>query len=183
VVGGSGGLRFVNGGDGALPESSGLAPALLGHGLRLTSRALVLQGDVWDTPPADGPAAIAPADDGGSCRATLDGGVVGECWVDPAAEFSSHPGARAHAFVQWIGTEEAWRGRGVGRQMWAFTCARLQRLGVRRLSLSTPCGNLAAQALYLRLGMRVVDAGLGWAGREAPGAPAAARPSVPGVAG
>lgn len=172
VVGGSGGLRFQNGGDGALPESGGLAPALLRAGLRLANRELILEGPVDAGLAAAGPARIEPADDGASSRALVGGRTVGECWVDAAAQYSSHPGAAGHAFVQWIGTEAGWRGRGVARQMWAFTCARLHRQGVRRLSLSTPCDNFPAQAFYLRVGLRVADQGLGFE------APATAEPGA-----
>lgn len=161
VVGGSGGLRFHNGGDGALAESTGLAPALIARGLWLTTRELVLQGPVEPAMRAMGPASVEAADDAGSSRATVDGRVVGECWIDRASEFSAHPDAAAHAFVQWIGTEGEWRGRGIARQLWAFTCRRLHAGGVRRISLSTPCANFAAQAFYYRVGLRVVDQGLG----------------------
>ena len=164
VIGGSGGPRFQNGGEAALPESTGLGPALLGCGMRLTDRVLVLQGPVEEATPAAGPAEIAAADDHGSCRAVVGGECVGECWVDPAAGFSSHPLASEHAFVQWIGTEPAWRGRGVARQMWAFTCSGLHGRGVRRISLSTPCSNFDAQAFYFRVGLQVVDHGLGFEG-------------------
>jgi len=112
--------------------------------------------------PVGGPARVEAADDGGSCRAVVDGQTVGECWVDPAAAHSSHADAAAHAFVQWIGTEAAWRGRGVARQMWAFACGRLHALGVRRISLTTPCDNFGGQAFYYRVGLRVADHGLGF---------------------
>ena len=161
VVGGSGGLRFCNGGDGALPESTGLGPALLGGGLRLADRELVLQGPVEAAGGAAGPARVEAADDAGSSRALVDGRVVGECWIDRASQFSAHPDAATHAFVQWIGTEAEWRGRGVARQLWVFTSSRLHAGGVRRISLSTPCDNFAAQAFYFRVGLRVVDQGLG----------------------
>lgn len=161
VVGGSGGLRFCNGGGGALPESTGLGPALLRCGLRLTARELLLQGLVAPAARTAGPARVEAADEHGSCRALIDGRVVGECWIGRASRCSSHPEAAAHAFVQWIGTEADWRGRGVARQMWAFTTARLCGHGVRRISLSTPCDNFGAHAFYFRVGLRVVDQGLG----------------------
>ena len=109
------------------------------------------------------------AEEDGSSRALVDGGVVGECWIDRASRYSSHPQAAGHAFVQWIGTEVDWRDRGVGRQLWAATCAWLYRDGVRRISLSTPCDNFGAQGFYFRVGLRVVDQGLAPRRRQAAG--------------
>lgn len=162
AMGGSGGLRFLNGGEADLPESTGLAPPLLAAGLQLTGRTLVLQGPVAEMGTPSGPAAIAPADEVASSRALVDGETVGECWVAPASLHSSHHEAAAHAFVHWIGTEPEWRGRGVARQMWAWTCARLRGRGVRQMSLTTPCDNVAAQAFYYRMGLRPVDHVLAW---------------------
>ncbi len=166
VLEGSGGFRFLNGGHAGLPESlASLVPPLLRARLRLTSRHLVLSGSIQ--PDRHGPETgveivQAQPEHPCSCRALVDGRQVGECWSLLGRDVSSHPAAGESAHVVWIGVEEDWRGRGVGRKMFGWMCRRLREIGVRRLSLTTGSANYDAQAFYYHVGLRVVDQQLGF---------------------
>lgn len=166
VLEGSGGLRFLNGGHAGLPESlASLVPPLLRARLRLTSRHLVLSGPIrphQHRPETDVEIVQAEPEHPCSCRALIGGRQVGECWSLLGRDVSSHPAAGESAHVVWIGVEEAWRGRGIGREMFEWMCRRLREIGVRRLSLTTGSANYGAQAFYYHVGLRVVDQQLGF---------------------
>jgi ribosomal protein S18 acetylase RimI-like enzyme len=81
--------------------------------------------------------------------------------VDPAAGivgFQSldlwSPILTSMAHVGQLGTFllPAWRGRGIGRQLWGATEAFARAAGYRKLAIQVRASNTAAQAFYRRLG-------------------------------
>jgi ribosomal protein S18 acetylase RimI-like enzyme len=158
----------VSGGDNGLPESlADLVPAILDAGFRLTRRNLLIAGPVdpdltWR---ATGAEVRANPEHACSCQAFVGVRPIGERWIALTSVVNSHPAARAVAHLPWIGVDEAYRSRGIARQMLAWVFRQLHEHGVRRLSLATAPDNLAAQSLYVRAGLRVVDQLLGF---EAP---------------
>ncbi|MFI5271743.1 MAG: GNAT family N-acetyltransferase [Ktedonobacterales bacterium] len=78
--------------------------------------------------------AVAPGD-----------GVVGELWV-----FVDD--AQKRAFIYFIGTDEAYRGKGYGQQTLEALEAAMRPLGVRHIALNVFGANTTARRLYERMG-------------------------------
>ena len=78
-------------------------------------------------------------------------GIVGLQSLD---QWSSLLSSMAH--VGQIGTFllPAWRGRGVGRQLWRTTETFARRAGYRKLAIQVRASNTVAQAFYRRLGFK-----------------------------
>ena len=84
---------------------------------------------------------------GASIVAVLAGQIVGH------AELTRHPGRRSHAGSVAVAVHDAWHGHGIGRTLMQALLDTADRwLGLRRLELEVFADNLAAIALYRKLG-------------------------------
>lgn len=66
------------------------------------------------------------------------------------------PDLKSMAHVGQVGTFllPAWRGRGLGRQLWSATVSFAREAGYRKLVIQVRASNTAAQAFYRRLGFQ-----------------------------
>jgi len=94
---------------------------------------------------------LASLSDREACHVAVDSaaGIVGLQSLD---RWSSVLSSMDH--VGQLGTFllPAWRGRGVGRQLWRATEAFAREVGYRKLAIQVRASNGAAQAFYRRLG-------------------------------
>ena len=90
-------------------------------------------------------------------RALKDGKQVGICECLSCAEFSKIDEMEDWAFTQWIGVEEDYQGRGLGRYLLRRALLELHSIGYRHAAISTDWKNYRAFTFYTNFGYRVVD--------------------------
>lgn len=97
-------------------------------------------------------------------KATIDDTFVGECHVVSCADRHASQGDRL--FVNWLGVEEDFQGKGYGRFILQEALREGKRLGYRHAAISTARRNHRAYAFYTNYGFRVTDWTYGWALKE-----------------
>jgi GNAT superfamily N-acetyltransferase len=90
-------------------------------------------------------------------RAFLDGKQIGICQSFSAAERSHARPAQAWLFTEWLGVENAYQGRGLGRSLLQRTLVEGRKLGYRHAVISTGWRNYRACTFFTNFGYRVSD--------------------------
>ena len=83
--------------------------------------------------------------------------VLGNCVLISGGMTSSHDEAQDFAFCDWIGVQEQWQGRGLGRHMLSTALCNARERGYRHGAISTYVENYRAFVFYSHHGYRVVD--------------------------
>ncbi len=86
-----------------------------------------------------------------------DGAHASQCVWAPVSLKSRCPVARRVGYVWWLGVDDGFRGRGLGRHMMRCAFQHMRDNGITAVWLTTGAANYVAQSLYLSLGFRVVD--------------------------
>lgn len=82
---------------------------------------------------------------------------VGECQSVCAGVFSRHPDAQDWAYTEWLGIEEDFQGKGLGKFLLLYSLQEMQNAGYRHASISTNLDNYRAILFYSNVGYKVVD--------------------------
>ena len=82
---------------------------------------------------------------------------VGVCVCSSLGEVSSARQAQDWVYTRWLGVDEAWRGRGLGRYLMRRALHALYDVGYRHATICTLGDNHRAFLLYTNLGYRAVD--------------------------
>ena len=90
-------------------------------------------------------------------RAIQDGDGIGECELVSGAGSSADDEAHDFAFCEWLGVEEEYQGRGLGRFLLAHAMYLARERGYRHGAISTAFDNDRAFLFYTNYGFRVVD--------------------------
>ncbi len=93
-------------------------------------------------------------------KAMMDETLVGECHVASCADCHASQGERL--FVNWLGVEEDFQGKGYGRYILQEALREGRRLGYQHAAISTAFNNHRAYAFYTNYGFRVTDWTYGW---------------------
>ena len=109
----------------------------------------------WEQEESAGP---IPAYNG---RASIGDTNIGECRVKSCADRDIHQGDRL--FVNWLGVNEDFQGKGYGRFILQEALREGRKLGYRHAAISTAHNNHRAYAFYTNYGFRVTDWTYGWA--------------------
>ena len=102
------------------------------------------------------------------CRPGLKvGAFLGEeeiaaCHITSCGQWSSEPKEQARLFVGWLGVEDVYQGRGLGRYALLFTMKAAQEIGYRHAAISTSVRNHRAFVFYSNIGFHVTDMTYGW---------------------
>ena len=95
--------------------------------------------------------------------AWINGKEVGECVVISSVEDQRTQEVDTRVFVKWLGVDESWQGRGVGKYLLQRTLNDAYELGYRRAGISTAWDNHRAFGFYSNFGFSVSDWTYGWA--------------------
>lgn len=82
---------------------------------------------------------------------------VGQCVLVSGGEFSRGDEAQAFAFCDWLGVQDEWQGRGLGRYLLLRALWEARERGYRHGAISTAFDNDRAFLFYTNHGFRVVD--------------------------
>ncbi|MBN1346921.1 MAG: GNAT family N-acetyltransferase [Phycisphaerae bacterium] len=96
-------------------------------------------------------------------RALRDGKVIGECVCLSGGEFSRQEAAQDWFFVKWLGINDEYQGRGLGRHLLQRALAEMRAVGYRHAAISTDWKNHRAFVFYSNHGFRIVDWTYAWA--------------------
>jgi len=137
------------------------------------NRYALFQGEVFfdwaDYPPPDPAASDVPVEisldwpqKGGDkpslvVRAHRDDEQIGECVCDSCAEFSRNAAARDWLFVNWLGVNDEYQAKGLGRHLLQRALKEMHAVGYRHAAISTDWKNYRAFVFYSNYGFRVVD--------------------------
>ncbi|MDP6015041.1 MAG: GNAT family N-acetyltransferase [Candidatus Latescibacteria bacterium] len=83
--------------------------------------------------------------------------ILGTCVLKSGGETSQHDEAEAFAFCEWLGVQEPWQGKGLGRYLLAHALGAARERGYRHGAISTAFDNHRAFVFYSHHGFRVVD--------------------------
>ncbi len=89
--------------------------------------------------------------------ARLGGDVVGVCNGESAARRTGHPAADEWFFTHWLGVEDEYQGRGLGRHLLQRALNEAHEIGYRNAVISTSWDNYRAFLFYANCGYHVVD--------------------------
>ncbi len=94
-----------------------------------------------------------------NCDVTVhqDGEKVGECESVSGGEYSSHADAQNWVCTEWLGIEDDFQGKGLGKYLLFYSLHEMQKVGYRHASISTSLDNHRALLLYSNCGYKVVD--------------------------
>ena len=90
-------------------------------------------------------------------RAVQDGEGIGQCLLISGAESSAADEAHDFAFCDWLGVNEKYQGRGLGRFLLVRALYLAHERGYRHGAISTAFDNDRAFLFYTNYGFRVVD--------------------------
>ena len=90
-------------------------------------------------------------------QAQIDDQVIATCVLVNGGEGARHPEAEGYAFCDWIGVEEPWQGRGLGRHLLWRSLREACALGYRHGAISTSTDNYRALVFYSHNGFHAVD--------------------------
>ncbi len=82
---------------------------------------------------------------------------VGECESVSVGVFSRHPDAQDWIYTEWLGIEDDFQGKGLGKFLLQYSLQEMQKAGYRHASISTNLSNYRAILFYSNLGYKVVD--------------------------
>jgi GNAT superfamily N-acetyltransferase len=102
-----------------------------------------------------------------SVAARLDGRRIGTCHCERIADYTADPAAREWLFTSWLGVEQPFQGKGLGRCLLARALAEMRGAGYRHAAISTAWDNARAFLFYSNFGYHVVDWTYGY-GRALP---------------
>ena len=94
--------------------------------------------------------------------AWIDGKEVGQCCIISSAETQRCEEVEDRGFMDWLGVEEPWQGKGVGKFLLQQTLNDSYALGYRRMGISTAWDNHRAFVFYSNFGFEVSDWTYGW---------------------
>ena len=89
--------------------------------------------------------------------AQRDGETMGECEIACGGDYSRHPDAQDYGFVNWLGVEEPYQHRGLGKLLLFHGRNEMLAAGYRHTAISTARHNNRAFLFYSNHGYRVVD--------------------------
>lgn len=89
--------------------------------------------------------------------ARLGGDIVGVCNNGSGALRTGHPAADEWFFTHWLGVEDEYQGRGLGRHLLQRALNDAHELGYRNAVISTSWDNHRAFLFYANYGYHVVD--------------------------
>lgn len=89
--------------------------------------------------------------------AFLDGQRIGVCELLSASEFSRQPEMEEVAFCMWLGIEEPFQGKRLGRILLGGALVEAKKAGYRHAAISTAWDNHRALLFYANHGFRAVD--------------------------
>lgn len=90
-------------------------------------------------------------------HAHRDGQEIGECVCASCGEFSRDAAAQDWLFVNWLGVNDEYQGRGLGRHLLQRAMKEMYAVGYRHAAISTEWRNYRAFVFYSNYGFRVVD--------------------------
>ena len=86
-----------------------------------------------------------------------NGEQVGICESLCGGEFSSHTDAQAWLHTVWLGIEDDFQGKGLGRYLLQYALQEMKKIGYRHAAISTAWDNHRAFLFYSNCGYRTVD--------------------------
>ena len=86
-----------------------------------------------------------------------DGEQVGICENLCGGEFSSHADAQAWLHTVWLGIEDDFQGKGLGRYLLQYALQEMKKIGYQHAAISTAWDNHRAFLFYSNCGYRTVD--------------------------
>ncbi|RKU07582.1 hypothetical protein C6501_17605 [Candidatus Poribacteria bacterium] len=94
-----------------------------------------------------------------NCTVTAhqDGEKVGECESVSGGKFSSHPDAQDWVYTEWLGIEDDFQGKGLGKYLLFYSLQEMHKVGYRHASISTSWNNSRALLFYSNCGYRAAD--------------------------
>ena len=94
-----------------------------------------------------------------NCNITAhkDDEEVGVCWNVSCGEFSSHAEVQDWLYTDWLGVEDNFQGKGLGKYLLQYSLQEMHKVGYKHASLSTDWNNNLALLFYSNCGYRVVD--------------------------
>ncbi len=141
--------------------------ALLGfNGYNAQQHWIVLDWKNYDVAPISPPIPITLSVEWKEVRGKLpncnvtahrDSEKVGECESVSGGDFSSHADAQDWTYTEWLGIEDDFQGKGLGKYLLFYSLQEMQKIGYRHASISTVLGNHRALLLYSNCGYRAVD--------------------------
>ena len=90
-------------------------------------------------------------------KAERDGETIGECEIACGGDYSLHPDAQDFGFVNWLGVEEPYQRRGLGKLLLFRARNEMLEAGYRHTAISTARHNNRAFLFYSNHGYRFVD--------------------------
>ncbi|MBT6628047.1 MAG: GNAT family N-acetyltransferase [Gemmatimonadetes bacterium] len=90
-------------------------------------------------------------------QAHLDGKPIATCLLINGGEGARCPEAEAFAFCDWIGVQEPWQGKGLGRHLLWRALTEARNVGYRHAAISTSTDNHRAFTFYSHYGFHAVD--------------------------
>ena len=82
---------------------------------------------------------------------------VGMCENVSAGIYSRHPNAQDWVYTEWLGIEDDFQGKGLGKFLLQYSLKEMQNVGYRHASISTSFDNYRAILFYSNLGYKVID--------------------------
>ncbi|RKU25658.1 hypothetical protein C6497_14960 [Candidatus Poribacteria bacterium] len=94
-----------------------------------------------------------------NCNITAykDGEEIGQCWTNSCGEFNDNPTIQDWVYIDWLGVEDEFQGKGLGKYLLEYTLQELKKVGYKHTTLSTSWDNHLAFLMYTNLGYRVID--------------------------
>ena len=97
-----------------------------------------------------------------SIRISVENETAGVCSVVSRESFGGFAEESDRLFFSWVGVEDAYQRRGLGRYLVRRALQEGNKIGYKHASISTALDNDRAFALYANEGFRVVDWTYGW---------------------
>ncbi len=90
-------------------------------------------------------------------RAYQKGEKVGICNSVCGGDFSSHADAQDWVYTEWLGVEDRFQEKGLGKYLLFYSLQEMRKIGYRHASLNTECCEYLPILFYSNCGYRVVD--------------------------
>lgn len=95
-------------------------------------------------------------------RAFLGDIRVAQCYAHGIADYSDDETAKDWFCIAWLGVDEPFRGKSLGKHLLERTMSEMHRAGYRHAIISTAANNHVAFVFYSNLGFEVSDWTFGW---------------------
>lgn len=86
-----------------------------------------------------------------------DGEEIGQCWTNSCGEFNDNTAIQDWVYIDWLGVEDEFQGKGLGKYLLEYTLQELKKVGYKHTTLSTSWDNHLAFLMYTNLGYQVID--------------------------